>query len=130
MPMLMLKIAGEIGTKSARTRRRFLRVLTRNVERALDRNGVRGRVEPRWSRLFVRTREVEGARRALAGVFGLHSISEVRTIRFRDLDGLVAAAAETFRGRVEGRTFAVRARRAGSHDFRSPDVARELGTAL
>ena len=130
MPMLMLKIAGEIGTKSARTRRRFLRVLTRNVERALDRNGVRGRVEPRWSRLFVRTREVEGARRALAGVFGLHSISEVRTIRFRDLDGLVAAAAETFRGRVQGRTFAVRARRAGSHDFRSPDVARELGTAL
>jgi thiamine biosynthesis protein ThiI len=127
---VMLKIAGEIGTKSARTRRRFLRILTRNVELALERHGVRGRVEPRWSRVFVRTGDVEGARRALAGVFGLHSIAEVRTIRFRGLDDLVASAAVTFRDRVVGRTFAVRARRAGTHDFRSPDVARELGTSL
>jgi tRNA uracil 4-sulfurtransferase len=127
---LMLKIAGEIGTKSSRTRRRFLRVLARKVGLALDRHGVPGRVEPRWSRLFVRTRDPGGARRALAGVFGLHSIAEIQTIRFRDLDDLVAAAADTFRERVAGRTFAVRARRAGTHAFRSPDVARELGTAL
>src|SRR5918996_5219739 len=127
---LMLKIAGEIGTKSARTRRRFLRALARNVRAALSRVGVRGRIEPRWSRLFVRTNEPDRARAALRGVFGLHSIADVRVLRFRELDDLVASAAEVFRERVAGRTFAVRARRAGEHPFRSPDVARALGTAL
>jgi thiamine biosynthesis protein ThiI len=127
---LMLKIAGEIGTKSARTRRRFLRTLARNVRAALSRAGVRGRIEPRWSRLFVRTTEPDRARAALRGVFGLHSIADVRVLRFRELDDLVASAAEVFRERVAGRTFAVRARRAGEHPFRSPDVARALGTAL
>ena len=126
----MLKIAGEMGTKSARTRRRFLRVLAGNVRAALERNDVRARIEPRWSRLFVRADQPDRARRAVAGVFGLHSIADVRILRFRELDDLVALAADTFRGRVAGRTFAVRARRAGEHPFRSPDVARELGTAL
>jgi thiamine biosynthesis protein ThiI len=127
---LMLKIAGEIGTKSARTRRRFLRALARNVRAVLRRDGIRGRIEPRWSRVFVRTAEPERARAALTGVFGLHSIANVRILRFRGLDDLVASAADVFRDRVAGRTFAVRARRAGEHPFRSPDVARELGTAL
>jgi tRNA uracil 4-sulfurtransferase len=127
---LMLKIAGEIGTKSARTRRRFLRALTRNVRAAMSSEGVSGRIEPRWSRLFVRTAEPERARAALAGVFGLHSVANVRVLRFRELDDLVASAADVFRDRVAGRTFAVRAKRAGEHPFRSPDVARELGTAL
>jgi tRNA uracil 4-sulfurtransferase len=126
----MLKIAGEIGTKSARTRRRFLRVLAGNVRAALERGDVRARIEPRWSRLFVRSDQSDRARAALAGVFGLHSIADVRILRFRGLDDLVGLAADTFRGRVAGRTFAVRARRAGEHPFRSPDVARELGTAL
>jgi tRNA uracil 4-sulfurtransferase len=127
---LMLKIAGEIGTKSARTRRRFLRALTRNVRAAMSCEGVSGRIEPRWSRLFVRTAEPERTRAVLTGVFGLHSIATVRILRFRGLDDLVAAAADVFRDRVAGRTFAVRAKRAGDHPFRSPDVSRELGTAL
>jgi thiamine biosynthesis protein ThiI len=127
---LMLKIAGEMGTKSARTRRRFLRVLARNVRAALERHEVPGRLEPRWSRVFVRTDQPDRARAGLAGVFGLHSISDVVILKFRGLDDLVARAADTFRERVAGRTFAVRARRAGEHPFRSPDVARELGTAL
>jgi thiamine biosynthesis protein ThiI len=126
----MLKIAGEIGTKSARTRRRFLRLLARNVRAALDRHGVRGRIEPRWSRLFVHSDRPDRARAAVAGVFGLHSLAVVRILRFRGLEDLVAMSAETFREHVAGRTFAVRARRAGEHPFRSPDVARELGTAL
>jgi tRNA uracil 4-sulfurtransferase len=128
--LLLLKIAGEIGTKSSRTRRRFLRVLVRNVRAALDRAGVKAAVEPRWSRLLVRTSDPGRAREALAVVFGLHSVSEVAALPFEGLDDLVGAAAEQYRGRVAGRTFAVRARRSGEHAFRSIDVATALGTAL
>ena len=126
----MVKIAGEIGTKSPRTRRRFLRILAGNVRAALDVVGVEGDVEQRWSRLFVTTDRPTEAREALAGVFGIHSISEVAVVRFRDLDDLVASLSDLYRDRVTGRTFAVRARRSGEPSFRSGDLAVALGSAL
>jgi tRNA uracil 4-sulfurtransferase len=127
---LMLKIAGEIGTKSSRTRRRFLRVLAGNVRAALSRAGLRARVEPRWSRLMVDGDDLTAARGALTAVFGLHSVAEVATVRFESLADLVDRAAAISRDRVAGRTFAVRPRRSGSHPFDSLDVATELGRAL
>ncbi len=126
----MLKIAGELGTKSARTRRRFLRVLSANARNALTRAGVPGQVEARWSRLFVRTSELPTAMEVLSRVFGLHSVSEVAVVSFGSLDELVERVANVNRDRVADRTFAVRVKRSGTHPFRSPDVAVALGTAL
>jgi thiamine biosynthesis protein ThiI len=128
--LLVLKIAGEIGTKSARTRRRFLRTLTGNVRAALRRRGLRAEVEPRWSRVLVRAEDPEAATRVLRTVFGLHSVSDASVVRFTGLDDLVGAAARAYRDRVAGRTFAVRARRSGEHPFQSMDVAVALGEAL
>ena len=127
---LMLKISGELGTKSSRTRRRFLRVLAGNVRAALGREGIEAAVRSQGSRLLVETDDSPRARRALAGVFGLHSISEVATLRFSTLDELVREAARLYADLVAGRTFAVRVKRSGDHDFTSQQVARELGTAL
>jgi tRNA uracil 4-sulfurtransferase len=127
---LMLKIAGEIGTKSSRTRRRFLRILAANVRTALASRGVRGRVAPRWSRLLVDTNDPAGARASLTEVFGLHSVAEVATIGFEGLGDLVSGATDLYRDRVAGRTFAVRPRRSGRHTFDSLDVATELGRSL
>jgi thiamine biosynthesis protein ThiI len=127
---LMLKIAGEIGLKSARTRRRFLRYLVRNVKAALDRAGIPGEVENRWSRLFVDTDQPERAAEALSRVFGLHSVSAVAVLPATTLEELVRAATDLYRDRVAGKTFAVRARRRGEHGYRSRDVSVQLGTAL
>jgi thiamine biosynthesis protein ThiI len=127
---LMLKIAGEMGLKSARTRRRFLRHLIRNVNAALERAGVSGDVENRWSRLFVNTDQPVRAREALERVFGLHSVAEVAVIPATRLDELVGAATDLYRHRVAGKTFAVRARRRGELGYGSRDVAVRLGAAL
>ena len=126
---VVLKISGEIGTKSAPTRRRFLRVLASNARAALRRAGVEGSVQARWSRLIVRADDPR-ARDALRNVTGLHSISEAAVISFTSLEDLVGQAAERFTDRVAGRTFAVRPKRAGHHPFRSLDVAVALGDAL
>lgn len=125
----MLKIAGEIGTKSAPTRRRFLRVLASNARAALRRAGVRGAVEPRWSRLFVRTDDPAAAA-AVSRVFGVHSVSETVPVRFDSLDDLVGRATPMLQPVVRARTFALRVRRRGEHPFRSRDVAVALGNAL
>ncbi|MFN2590224.1 MAG: THUMP domain-containing protein [Actinomycetota bacterium] len=126
---LMLKIAGEIGTKSAPTRRRFLRVLASNARAALRRAGLRGAVEPRWSRVFVRTNEPAAAS-ALTRVFGVHSIFETVPVRFDSLEDLVGRATPLLQPVVRGRTFALRVRRRGEHAFRSRDVAVALGDSL
>ena len=127
---LMLKIAGEIGLKSARTRRRFLRYLVRNVKAAIERDGITGEVENRWSRLFVDTDQPERAREVLSRVCGLHSVLEVAQLPAATLDDLVGAASALYRERVAGKTFAVRARRRGELGYRSRDVAVHLGAAL
>jgi tRNA uracil 4-sulfurtransferase len=78
----------------------------------------------------VRADYRDRAREALVGVFGLHSIGDVAAVPFASLEDIVASAADLYRDRVSGRTFAVRARRSGTHPFRSIDVATALGTAL
>ena len=125
----MLKIAGEIGTKSATTRRRFLRTLASNARAALRRREIRGAVEPRWSRLFVRTDD-PAAPEALSRVFGLHSVAETVPLRFESLGDLVEQAASRLEPLVRDRTFALRVRRRGEHAFRSRDVAVDLGERL
>lgn len=127
---LFVRLAGEIGTKSTRTRRRFLRVLARNARLALEAAGVRGFVRSEWSRILVDAADLPAARDVLSRVFGVHSVDEVLEVRFGSLASLVEALTPLYRDRVAGRSFAVRARRQGRHDFTSQDVAVELGAAL
>ncbi len=71
-----------------------------------------------------------GAPAALAQVFGVHSVSETATVRFRSFEELVVGAVPHLEQLVQGKTFALRVRRRGEHAFRSRDVAVELGERL
>jgi tRNA uracil 4-sulfurtransferase len=127
---VLVRLAGELGTKSARTRRGFLSVLVTNAARALRSAGVRGTVRQEWSRLWVDTDDPAGAREALARVFGVHSAVETLEVPFSSLDDLVAALEPLYRTQVEGRTFGIRARRAGTASVNPQDLAVALGAAL
>ena len=124
----LLRYSGEIATKSRRTRSRFQARLADNLRDALDAGGIDARVERRWSRTFVES-EDERVLRVLPRVFGISSFSRIEAECEADLDAIVETGRRLFHDRVRGHTFAVRARRAGEHDFRSYDVQRELGTA-
>lgn len=132
----IVRIAGEVASKSNRTRRRFQRRLARNVSDALGSVGARARVSDRWSRLFVTVSDPGGARsadeamRAVTRVFGVHSYSRVDAVLEADLDRIVRAGHELYRDLVRGRRFAVAARRTGRHDFSSRDIGIRLGAAL
>lgn len=125
----LLRLSGEIATKSRRTRARFQSRLAENLRDALASAGVDGRVERQWSRLFVES-EDERALRVLPRVFGLSSFSRVEVETAADLERIVEAGRRIFHDRVRGRTYAVRARRSGEHAFSSYDVQRELGAAI
>jgi thiamine biosynthesis protein ThiI len=130
---ILVRFSGDISTKARNTRKRFLQRLSENLEDALASAGIQGRVERTWSRITVET-EDPAAVNLCTRVFGVQSVSPVERRQWTDLDDLLAQAHELFAERVEGRSFAVRARRSGrklqSIPFRSGDVERELGTLL
>ena len=128
--LLLVRLAGEMGVKSSRTRRSFLRLLAENARRALRQAGVEARVRPEWSRLLVETADPEAARETLGRVFGVHAVAEVVEVAHAGLEDLVARLLPLFRPRVEGRTFAVRPRRTPETPFTSEALARALGAAL
>ncbi len=127
--VLLLRL-GEITIKGARTRGRFEKLLLRNIHDALRSNGIAYKARIEGGRIFVYTGEEERAAQVLRRVFGIKSLSPAQEIEFEDLSDLAERAAAYFSSYVKGRSFAVRARRAGAHPFTSLDVERELGARL
>src|SRR5690606_21249373 len=66
----------------------------------------------------------------LSRIPGVSSYSVVRARSAATLDDIVATGVEHFADEVHDRTYAVRARRSGTHPFSSGDVMRRLGAAL
>jgi thiamine biosynthesis protein ThiI len=127
--LVLLRFAGELFIKSKRTRSAFLRRLRENLEDALASTSEEARLEGGWDRLYVRTAD-DAVLPVLARVFGLSSLSPVAVETEATLDTILDAAEDAFIDRVRGRTFAVRARRAGTHPFSSNDIQIRLGARL
>lgn len=127
--LILVRLGGEVTIKSRRTRSAFLRRLARNMGDALRAADIEYAIDPVWGRMFVRAQSPM-ALPLLARVFGISSLSWVERSLPADLDAIVAAGAEHFRDAVDGRKFAVRARRSGRHPFSSKDIERQLGAAL
>lgn len=119
---------GEVGLKG-KLRRTFEDLLVSNIERVLRAWGFREEVSAEWGRIYVHSSD-EKIAKIVAGVFGVISTSlavetesEMRSIRTKALeigDELIDRE----------NSFAVRARRAGDHDFTSMDVQRFVGADL
>ncbi|MFQ5600240.1 MAG: tRNA uracil 4-sulfurtransferase ThiI [Candidatus Krumholzibacteriia bacterium] len=125
----LIRLSPDITTKADRTRRRFMRMLVDNLRDAFRSEGIAATVEPGWVRLVVESDDAR-VEDVAPRVFGVHSLSRVEERDATDLDRLVDAATPHFRPRMEGRTFAIRARTAGRAGFRSRDVEVALGARL
>jgi len=126
---LLVRLSAELTTKSRGTRRRFTRRLVDNVREALRASGARTQVESQWTRLLVTTSRPD-ALDVLTRVSGVSSVSVVAGRCDARLEEIVRVGASIFADRVRGRSYAVRAKRSGDHDFSSGEVQRALGAAL
>jgi tRNA uracil 4-sulfurtransferase len=127
--LILLRFAPDIAIKSRRTRQRFVRQLVRNIRDALGTTGVRSRIMPEWSRIFIQA-DSPAALSALPRVFGLKSFSPVERVLPADLETIVREGEAHFRDAVRDRSFAVAVRRRGDHDFTSQQVKERLGAVL
>ncbi len=120
----------EIGLKSESVRRRFERQLIENIRYALNRESIAATIQTERGRIFLITRQIERALEVLKKIFGVASVSPsaetsstMKSIIKKSLEMMAEIS-------KDGKTFAVRVRRTGNHDFTSQDVAVEVGREI
>jgi thiamine biosynthesis protein ThiI len=132
-PDIILARYGEIGLKSPPVRRRFEQTLQSNIEQAFEQEGLDCVIRRLWGRLLVSSSDIDRATPILRKIFGLTSVSPA-VVRSSKLDALLPAIgeyyAEQFAQKPTARSFAIRARRSGSHPYSSQDVAKQGGGAV
>jgi len=131
-PLVLLRFSGDITIKARGTRFQFVRRLLSNLRDALESEGVAPRIQLSHNRIFIEVPNAD-VMPALARVFGVQSLSLVERRVPTQLAAIVEAGVESFRERVVGKRFAVRARRVGDRSqigVSAHDVELELGTAL
>lgn len=126
--MVLVRLASELTLKAPRTRSQFMRRLLGNMRDAFVTHGASARIRSEWGRVYVRADSA--AATVLSRVFGLSSYSMVDAVVPADLPAIVERGYQVFGDLVRGKRFAVRAHRAGTHDFTSKDVERALGARL
>jgi len=121
---------GEIGIKSDRVRSRYERTLVSNIERMLRFCAISYDAVVRdFGRIFVKTCD-SAAARAVTSVFGVVSASPVQTSA-ATLDAIQSAAVRIVSPLLtEGKSFGIRARRTGTHDYSSKDIGEVVGAAI
>jgi thiamine biosynthesis protein ThiI len=119
---------GEVTIKGKKSRDRFEKKLIENIKEALRLNGLQGEVKREYGRIYVYS--PQEAIKVLRRVFGITSISSAVEFEFETLGEIVEVAYQLFCDKVKGKTFAVKARRTGTHSFTSMDIAREVGGRL
>jgi len=131
----IVKYFPEIAIKSRPVRRHFVAKLSENLRAVLREIDPGVVVRKQWDRLQVEPAapdDATGARLAdaMCHVPGVTYVLEVREYPLPPLERIVDHVLPVYGERLAGRTFAVRCRRSGSHDFTSMDVERVVGSAL
>jgi len=121
---------GEIGIKSDRVRSRYESTLVKNIEKALNFCEIPFDAVVRdFGRIFVQTRDIAAAL-TIARVFGVVSVSPVQT-NPATLEAMKDAALRIISPLLtQGKSFAIRARRTGTHDYSSKDIGVVVGGAI
>lgn len=125
----LVRFSGELSTKARRTRLRFQKRLASNLRDGFRSSGVTATIDPDWSRFYIEAPD-ESFIDPLTRTFGISSCSVLAGTCAADLDEIVKTGVDLFAEAVQGRTYAVRARRSGQQSFNSGDIHQGLGAAL
>ncbi len=123
----------EIFVKSESVRKRFTKILESNI-RNIVKNRTKGvavfnrrdhiEVTSESDEFYAQTLEI------LTHTPGIQQVLEVKQTTFTDLHDIYEQVLELNRSLIEGKTFVVRAKRRGKHEFTSIELERYVGGGL
>ncbi len=131
----IVKLFPEITIKSKPVRKRFIQRLQSNLQIVLRRIDSKAQVHGQWDKVLVETRvedpgkleAIIDALRCTPGIASFLQVKEYPLGSFEDVFQLTKAA---YADRIAGKSFVVRIKRAGKHDFSSTDLERYVGGGL
>lgn len=121
--IIIVRLAGEIGIKSPRSRANFEYALINNIKNVL--NVEKAKIDQGYIVL-----NVDGDYSKLSKVFGISSYSPVDVISFSSLKDISDYIVSKYFESVKNKKFAIRVKRNGKHNFTSLDAARLIGNEL
>lgn len=127
---LRVVASSEIFIKSRRTRKKFMPILRANLEHAL--HGQPGAIvtQRRHNDFEVVADNLDAAGMAASRVFGVDRVDLLTHVEAPTLEALTVAVDRVVGEAVSGKSFAVRVRRTGRHEWRSKDAEIAIGNAL
>ncbi|MFM1897468.1 MAG: hypothetical protein RLZZ385_2542 [Pseudomonadota bacterium] len=135
-PMLFIvKLFPEITIKSRPVRRRLIQQLRNNLRSRLRHLDTGVRVSGAWDYIEVELQQADsGIGQEVLGILlqtpGIANIQQVSKFPLVDLADIARHCRLHFGADLAGKTFAVRCKRSGQHDFRSMDVEKTVGAVL
>ncbi|MBO2604342.1 tRNA 4-thiouridine(8) synthase ThiI [Shewanella algae] len=131
----IVKLYPEIMMKSKPVRMRFTKMLESNIRNVLKKVDEDAAVTRQWDRIMVQVPKdkpqlKQDFAERLACIPGISTISQVNEYSFETVDDIYQHALKVYADELAGKTFCVRAKRSGKHDFSSQDVERYVGGGL
>ncbi|MBJ3814801.1 tRNA 4-thiouridine(8) synthase ThiI [Shimwellia pseudoproteus] len=129
----IIKLFPEITIKSQSVRLRFIKILTGNIRNVLKHYDEELAVVRHWDHIVVRAKDESqktAIREALTRIPGIHHILDVDDMPFTSMHDIFEQALEMYQERLQGKTFCVRVKRRGKHEFTSIEVERYVGGGL
>lgn len=131
----IVKLFPEITIKSKSVRRRFSKMLQGNIRNVLRRFDETVTVRLEWDLIHVRSQNDSPENRqklieALSCTPGIAHFLEVQQTEYKDLHDIYEQTLELWKERLTDKTFCVRVKRRGKHDFTSLEAERYIGGGL
>ncbi|MGB0894749.1 MAG: tRNA uracil 4-sulfurtransferase ThiI [Parashewanella sp.] len=131
----IVKLYPEIMMKSRSVRMRFTKMLETNMRNVLKRVDDDVRVQKQWDRIMVNVPNAEPALVAavserLSCIPGIAHSLQVEEFDFTSIDDIYQQALPIYKDQLAGKTFCVRVKRKGKHEFQSNEVERYVGGGL
>lgn len=120
----------ELALKSKNVRTRYEQILIRNIKSMLKAEGCNfSKITHEMGRIFIHSDDPKALKSA-SRVFGVVSVSPAYTCEATLASAAGSSADIAVNILKEGQSFAIRARRAGNHDFTSRDIGIACGDAV
>lgn len=131
----IVKLQAEITIKSRPVRKRFTKILESNVKNVLRRVDEQVTTRMNWDNIEVNTANNTPENRlklinTLKSIPGIPLFIEVQQTNFTDLHDIYEKTLAVHAKTIENKSFCVRVKRTGSHDFNSIKVEQYVGGGL
>ncbi|WP_205964684.1 tRNA uracil 4-sulfurtransferase ThiI [Paraglaciecola marina] len=135
MMQFVIRLHPEIIIKSRQVRKRFTFLLEGNIRRIFKSNHLSVEVRASWDKftLIVNKKsldKVDEVIELLQRIPGIDQIIQVEKSTFTDLDDICQQVKQAWQPLLVNKSFVVRVRRRGKHEFSSLEIARYVGGYL